>query len=141
MRNYRLLTFIVFSALILTACTSAAPAPTAESTLVPTPIEELTLTVEELVGYWKDVDGYLEFKPDGTFGYATTLDALRAGNLEAFGKFKVEGDEFTFVSDNFCGDKIGIYRLIMKTENKMTFTLVQEECTGQRRLPFLERIP
>lgn len=146
------ITFIsILIAMTLAACGGATvtPAPAIatqppsaliEATVISTPTPELTLTVEELAGVWKDIDGYFEFKPDGTFAYATTLDALKAGTLEAHGTFRVEGDEFSFVSDNICGDRIGVYLLQTKTENKLTLTAVKEEC-GQRRLPSLERIP
>lgn len=94
----------------------------------------------ELVGVWKDADGYFEFKPDGTFGYAVTRSALSAGRLDAEGTFRLEGDAFTFESDKVCGKQKGVYRLQTKTEGKLTFTPVKEDCR-QRRLVSLERIP
>jgi hypothetical protein len=126
----------------LAACSSATFAPATEAPTItpatPTPAP-LTITVEELVGSWKDVDGYIEFKPDGTWAFATTLDALKAGTLYVEGTFRIEGNEIT-VLDDICGNRVGVYRLETKTENKLTFTQVKEECIGQRRLPFLDRI-
>ena len=135
-----ILTLIIVFVLALAACSNAAVAPDATVTpATPTPLP-LTLTVEELVGFWKDVDGYIEFKPDGTWAFATTLNALKAGTLYAQGTISVEGDELTIL-DDICGSLIGVYRLETKAENKLTFTQVKEECVGRRRLPFLERIP
>jgi hypothetical protein len=159
MRIYRLLTYTILVILILAACSNATPAPVTNTplpstatnmpkvtatapTITPatsTPLP-LTLNVEELVGFWRDVDGYIEFKPDGTWAFATTLNALKAGTLYVQGTFSIEGDELTIL-DDICGNKIGVYRLETKTEDKLTFTQVKEECIGQRRLPFLERIP
>ena len=143
----RIRIFSVALMFVLGACNSATAAPVTPTQSLPTataiPLTpkplSLTITVEELVGFWKDVDGYIEFKPDGTWAFATTLDALKAGTLYVEGTFSVEGDEITIL-DDICGNRIGVYRLETKTENKLTFTQVKEECVGQRRLPFLERI-
>jgi hypothetical protein len=159
MRIYRLLTYTIFIVLTLAACSNAAPATVVNTPLSPTATNvpkvtataptippttstrlPLTLNVEELVGFWKDVDGYIEFKPDGTWAFATTLNALRAGTLYAQGTFSIEENELTIL-DDICGNLIGVYRLETKTENKLTFIQVKEECIDRRRLPFLERIP
>jgi DNA-binding beta-propeller fold protein YncE len=62
-------------------------------------LQKRSLTVEELVGSWKDVHGYIEFKPDGTWAFATTLDALKASTLYVEGTFSVAGDEITILDD------------------------------------------
>ena len=157
MRNYHVIIYTILVILILAACSNAAPAPVANTPLPPTTTNvpkvtaaaptispatstPLPLTVEELVGFWRDVDGYIEFKPDGTWAFATTLNALKAGTLYAQGTFSIKEDELTIL-DDICGKLIGVYRLETKTENKLTFIQVKEECIDRRRLPFLERIP
>jgi hypothetical protein len=97
------------------------------------------ISMLELVGVWKDADGYYEFKADGTLGYAVTRSALSAGQLDAQGTFSLKGDALIFESDNVCGKQKGVYRLQTKTGGKLTFTQVKEDCR-QRRLLFLERI-
>ncbi len=97
------------------------------------------ISMLELVGVWKDADGYYSFNADGTFGYTVTRSALSAGRLDAQGTFSLKGDVLIFESDNVCGKQKGVYRLQAKTGSKLTFTQVKEDCR-QRRLLFLERI-
>src|SRR5687767_12391458 len=122
------------------AITPATLTPPFEATATSTPAQEQTLTMEELIGLWRDVDGYIEFNPDGTWAYTNTLDELRAGQLVDEGTFRVEEAEITFLTGKLCGNKIGVYRLQTKTTDKLTFIQVKEECSGVR-MPFLERIP
>jgi hypothetical protein len=98
------------------------------------------ITMEELVGVWKDIDGYYDFRADGTYGFAESRDALSSGRLDSQGTYSAKGNVFTFESENLCGKQRGVYRLKAKTANKLTFTKRQEDCS-QRRLVSLERVP
>jgi hypothetical protein len=50
--------------------------------------------------------------------YAASFDALKAGTIEARGTFSVNGDVFTFESDDICGTQPGVYRLTARTAKR-----------------------
>jgi hypothetical protein len=108
------------------------PVPTATPTATQpsTATQPLTLKVEDLVGTWKTadktMDSYIQFKRDGTFALAYTIATLDAGSADHEGQFSVQRDLLS-VEDKICS-AVGVYRLESKTEGKLTFAKVQDDC-------------
>ena len=103
-----------------------APAATPAATQPSTSTQPLTLTVEELVGFWDSPEGCIGFKPDGTWLVGYSPSFIQAGNYDWEGKFRVEGDLLT-LSDTVNCD-IGVYRLESKSEAKLTLARVKDDC-------------
>ena len=106
------------------------PTATSAATQSSTSALPLTLTVEELAGIWKTRDvyfTYVDFRPDGTLGMSGSFPGIKAGMYEVEGQFRVEGDLLS-VSDNVCGDTIGVYRVASKAAGKLAFEQVKDEC-------------
>ncbi len=109
-----------------TSVPTATPAATQPSTST----LPLTLTSQELVGFWKTGDTepeWIEFKRDGTYATAPSLAKLKEGLIDNEGKFRVEGDLLS-VTDGWCGNLVGVYRPESKAAGKLTFAKVQDDC-------------
>ena len=80
---------------------------------------------------------------------APRLQYLKAGKVDTEGEFSIEGDHLT-VSD-ICCVHAGVYQLESKTEVKLSFTRVQDDCPANQAAPCswprpaafrsLERVP
>jgi hypothetical protein len=96
------------------------------------------LTMEELVGYWKEFSGYTEFRLDGTFFFAADLTKLKRNQYEVSGRYRVEDNQLIFEEDGVCGTRPGVYLINKKEGPLLEFKKVTEECS-QRTLPYLRR--
>jgi len=112
-----------------TTAPTQTPAPAPTATQPSAAIGPLTLTAEELVGIWKAGDeGYIEVKGDGTWALAAYPMYLEAGKYDYEGKFSVERDRLSVSDTAICQDVAGEYQLESKTEDKLTFALVKDDC-------------
>jgi hypothetical protein len=113
-----------------TAAPTSTPAPTATPAATQPSISTspVTLTVEELTGFWDGDAGCIEFKPDGTWlaGYSPSF--IQAGRYDHEGKFSVEGDLLTLSDTPGCDLDIGVYRLKSKAEGQLTLGRVKDDC-------------
>jgi hypothetical protein len=124
-------------ALMMSGCTSDSDTGAVEPSEVP--------AAQAIVGTWYhcaegETDCTIaEYTADGqwTVSSADTLDSDTFGY--DFGTYKVEGDTFTFLTDNFCEDAPGTYTLAFDGD-QLTRTLVNDEC-AERRMDIAEGDP
>lgn len=124
--------------------TPTLPPPTATLTPRPTatlaPSEFIASSVEDLVGIWKHFfnpageDVYIQYKPDGTWAIAATLEKLSSSPPDTFleGTFEFDGVQFITV-DGLCGtNKEGKYQIRITLEDgqpsRAALLVIEDAC-------------
>ena len=99
--------------------------------------EDAGANLKNLIGMWKpDSDHYnlvLKFNTDGTFGIAYSVEKLDTRPIDR-GKFKIEGEQLTFVSSGSptCKTHIGKYSIKMIKKGNFQLTVEQDPCNDRR---------
>jgi hypothetical protein len=92
-----------------------------------------SITVEDLIGMWKDDDGpdFLQLNGDGTYAVAPiNPDFLEKAPVE-IGEFRLEGTSITYMASSesaFCTGQTGSYQVELIEEGKLQFELQEDAC-------------
>jgi hypothetical protein len=122
------LALLLFVAVLLVACQSAATKPT------PTPVEAMSNSVNDLVGVWSLGVQKLEFKADGTywlfFGSGVETETIDKGN------YTFDAGTVSYVTSSYCNDKPAKYQAyVTKQDGKPVSLRLQivgsDSCTDR----------
>jgi hypothetical protein len=121
---------------------TATPTPL-PPTATPTPVESIAGQVEDLVGVWKtSYEGdaaYWQFKADGTFKVARTVENLGSGRSEIQGTVWFEGTVLN-ITDRSCRDD-GTYEVRVHKQGdkpiRLVFKKMEDPCW--ERVEFLKQ--
>ena len=99
--------------------------------------EDDSVKLIDLIGLWKsDSDHYdivLKFNTDGTFGIAYSVEKLDYRPIDR-GKFKLEGQQVTFISSESptCKSYTGKYGVKMIKKGNLQLTVEEDPCYDRR---------
>jgi len=112
----------------------AQPPPTAEPTTPPaSPTPAVTLTMDDMVGFWQKTPGYAQYRADGSVSFSHRLDGLYLGDYIYHIGFSVDGDNLTEQGNGVpdCSSNYtNVYQLQEKQEDKLVFSGIKVECQG-----------
>ncbi len=92
------------------------------------------ITEEHLVGLWRSNDGiYVRMEADGTLTAAGSLHEL-ATNPQEKAIFRVEGDEFHWISDAASSPCKGVarYRIALGKQGELEFSVIEDDCESRK---------
>ena len=104
----------------------------------PTPKPSSSITLEDLVGIWQNVDDkqYLQLNEDGTYRVSSYIAGLEEYPFEV-GQFRLEGGSFTLITgdeSHFCRGQHGSYQVELTGQGQFHFELQEDAC--QIRISF-----
>jgi len=109
-----------------TAAPPTQPPPTAEPTTPPaSPTPAVTLTVDDMVGFWQKTPGFAQYRADGSVSFSHRLDGLYLGDYIYHLDFSVDGDSLTEHGNgapDCSSDYTNVYQLLEKQEDKLVFS-------------------
>ena len=89
-----------------------------------------TVAKEDLVGQWDRGGVYVQFNADDTFRVARAADQLSSTPVD-MGTFRIDGTEFSFISDDdsgICPGQTGLYEVQWVEEGALQFTFIEDPC-------------
>jgi len=96
----------------------------------------LVTDAKDIVGTWQKPSGsYSQFKEDGTYRSASTLEGL-AERPRTIGEFWFEDGQFFKKEIEVrgipsCGSAIGIYEAQLLENVNLEFTIIEDECASR----------